>query len=143
MEYNLKRISTAGIPEAIAKAGLYRSLNEPEEAESICRDILAVEPQHQLALRLLGLVARDEPAVGRHHPPPRQVGRAGGQQVADRPGRPGAAGVGGHLPVGHDLPRPQPPDDLFRPLGERARHRSASSRLLRPKTRRRAFQIGS
>ncbi len=25
MEYNLKRISTAGIPEAIAKAGLYRS----------------------------------------------------------------------------------------------------------------------
>ena len=46
MEYTLKRISTAGIPEAIAKAGLYRSLNEPEEAESICRDILAVDPQH-------------------------------------------------------------------------------------------------
>ena len=44
MEYKLKRISTAGIPEAIAKAELYRSLNEPEEAESICRDILAVEP---------------------------------------------------------------------------------------------------
>src|SRR5947199_5677755 len=60
MEYNLKRISTAGIPEAIAKAGLYRSLNEPEEAESICRDILAIEPDHQFALRLLGLALTDQ-----------------------------------------------------------------------------------
>ena len=60
MEYELKRISTAGIAEAIAKVELYRSLNEPEEAESICRDILAVEPQHQLALRLLGLAITDQ-----------------------------------------------------------------------------------
>src|SRR6516225_7440379 len=60
MEYKLKRISPAGITEAIAKAELYRSLNEPEEAESICRDILAVEPQHQLALRLLGLALTDQ-----------------------------------------------------------------------------------
>jgi hypothetical protein len=60
MNYQLKRISTAGIAEAIAKAELYRSLNEPEEAESICRDILAVEPQHQLALRLLGLALTDQ-----------------------------------------------------------------------------------
>jgi len=60
MNYELKRISTAGIPEAISKAELYRSLNEPEEAESICRDILAVEPQHQLALRLLGLALTDQ-----------------------------------------------------------------------------------
>jgi hypothetical protein len=60
MEYQLKRISTAGIPEAIAKAELYRSLNEPEEAESICRDILTIEPQHQLALRLLGLALTDQ-----------------------------------------------------------------------------------
>lgn len=52
MEYKLKRISPAGISEAITKAELYRSLNEPEEAESICRDVLAIEPQHQLALRL-------------------------------------------------------------------------------------------
>ena len=60
MEYKIKRISTAGIAEAIAKAELYRSLNEPEEAESICRDILAIEPQHQLALRLLGLALTDQ-----------------------------------------------------------------------------------
>jgi hypothetical protein len=60
MEYRIKRISTAGIDEAIAKAQLYRSLNEPEEAESICRDILAIESQHQLALRLLGLALTDQ-----------------------------------------------------------------------------------
>lgn len=60
MEYELKRISTAGIAEAIAKAELYRSLNEPEEAESICRDILTIEPKHQRALRLLGLALTDQ-----------------------------------------------------------------------------------
>src|SRR5579863_10328772 len=60
MEFKLKTISKAGIPEAISKVELYRSLNEPEEAESICRDILAVEPDHQLALRLLGLAITDQ-----------------------------------------------------------------------------------
>ena len=60
MEFKLKSISKAGIPEAISKVELYRSLNEPEEAESICRDILAVEPEHQLALRLLGLAITDQ-----------------------------------------------------------------------------------
>jgi tetratricopeptide (TPR) repeat protein len=60
MEFKLKTISKAGIPEAISKAELYRSLNEPEEAESICRDILAVEPEHQLAIRLLGLAITDQ-----------------------------------------------------------------------------------
>src|SRR5271155_3364540 len=60
MEFKLKTISKAGIPEAISKVELYRSLTEPEEAESICRDILAVDPQHQLALRLLGLALTDQ-----------------------------------------------------------------------------------
>jgi tetratricopeptide (TPR) repeat protein len=60
MEYKVKLISNAGIPEAISKAELYRSLNEPEEAESICRDILTIEPQHQFALRLLGLALTDQ-----------------------------------------------------------------------------------
>jgi hypothetical protein len=60
MEFKLKTISKAGIPEAISKAELYRSLNEPEEAESICRDILAVEPEHQMAIRLLGLAITDQ-----------------------------------------------------------------------------------
>jgi tetratricopeptide (TPR) repeat protein len=60
MDYKLKSISKAGIAEATAKVELYRYLNEPEEAESICRDILAIDPQHQVALRLLGLCITDQ-----------------------------------------------------------------------------------
>jgi tetratricopeptide (TPR) repeat protein len=60
LELKLKPISRAGIPEAISKVELYRNLNEPGEAESICRDILAVEPDNQTALRLLGLAITDQ-----------------------------------------------------------------------------------
>jgi hypothetical protein len=56
----LKPISKAGIAEAISKAEVYRYLNEPGEAESICRDILAVEADNQAALRLLGLAITDQ-----------------------------------------------------------------------------------
>ena len=59
MEPKLKPISRTGIPEAISKAKVYRYLNEPGEAESICRDILAAEPDNQTALRLLGLAITD------------------------------------------------------------------------------------
>jgi len=60
MEYKLKAISRSGIAEALAKVELYRYLNEPEESESICRDILASDPNQQLALRLLGLALTDQ-----------------------------------------------------------------------------------
>ena len=60
MQLNLKAISKAGIAEAISKVEVYRYLNEPGEAESICRDILAVEPDNQAALRLLGLAITDQ-----------------------------------------------------------------------------------
>jgi hypothetical protein len=60
MELKLKSISRAAIPEAISKAELYRNLNEPGEAESICRDILAVELDHQVASRLLALAITDQ-----------------------------------------------------------------------------------
>jgi len=60
VELQLKSIHPDSIPEAISKADLYRNLNEPEEAESICRDILAIEPDHQKALRLLGLSITDQ-----------------------------------------------------------------------------------
>ena len=60
MEHKLKSISKAGIPEAVAKVELYRYLNEPEEAESICRDILAIDPENQLARRLMGLAITDQ-----------------------------------------------------------------------------------
>ena len=38
--FELKRLSTAAIPGALAKAERYRLLNEPEEAQSICEDVL-------------------------------------------------------------------------------------------------------
>lgn len=60
MEFQLKPISKGGIPAAISKIEVYRYLNEPGEAESICRDILAIEPDHQEALRLLGLAITDQ-----------------------------------------------------------------------------------
>jgi tetratricopeptide (TPR) repeat protein len=60
MDLKLKTISKSGIAEAIAKAELYRYLNEPEEAESICRDILAADPKHALGLRTLGLAITDQ-----------------------------------------------------------------------------------
>ena len=56
----LKTISVEGVDAALAKAELYRFLNDPEEAESICHDVLAVAPAHQLALRLLGLAISDQ-----------------------------------------------------------------------------------
>ncbi|HEX9305285.1 MAG TPA: hypothetical protein VGA31_12610 [Thermoanaerobaculia bacterium] len=60
MEHQLKTISKEAIPEATAKADWYRLLNEPGEAESICRDVLAVDPADQTALRLLGLAITDQ-----------------------------------------------------------------------------------
>jgi tetratricopeptide (TPR) repeat protein len=60
MEPQLKPISKSGVTAAISKAELYRNLNEPGEAESICRDILNTEPDNQAALRLLGLAITDQ-----------------------------------------------------------------------------------
>jgi hypothetical protein len=66
MELLLKRILPSGIPAALEKADKYRELNQPEEAESICRDVLAIEPEHQLAMRILGLALTDrlDPSAG-------------------------------------------------------------------------------
>jgi|SRR5688572_13417050 len=58
--YALKPISDASVASALAKAERYRFLNEPHEAESICRDILAVEPDNQQALISLVLALTDQ-----------------------------------------------------------------------------------
>lgn len=60
MEPQFKTISRSGIAEALSKVQHYRYLNQAEEAESICRDILAVDPENQTALRLLGLAITDQ-----------------------------------------------------------------------------------
>jgi hypothetical protein len=56
----LKPISSQGIPHAIAKAERYRLLNEPQEAESICRDILAIDSDNQEVLVMLLLAITDQ-----------------------------------------------------------------------------------
>jgi hypothetical protein len=58
--FELKPISSGGVPRAIVKAERYRLLNEPQEAESICRDILRVEPDHQDVLVMLLLSVTDQ-----------------------------------------------------------------------------------
>jgi len=60
MAYVLKRIQSNGIDTALEKAERYRSLNQPIEAESICRDVLALDADQQRALRLLGLALTDQ-----------------------------------------------------------------------------------
>ncbi len=44
MEFQLKSISIEGVDEALAKVETYRFLHQPEEAESICHDVLAIAP---------------------------------------------------------------------------------------------------
>lgn len=60
MELELKSISMAGVDEANSKAEHYRLLHQPNEAESICLDVLATDPENQLALRNLGLAITDQ-----------------------------------------------------------------------------------
>jgi tetratricopeptide (TPR) repeat protein len=57
--YRLKRLGERNLAAALSKAEQYRALNEPEEAESICRDVLAESPDDQHALRTLGLALTD------------------------------------------------------------------------------------
>ena len=56
----LKPISREGIPAAIQKAERYRLLNDSSAAESICLDVLEVDPEHQQALVILILAISDQ-----------------------------------------------------------------------------------
>ena len=58
--FNLKPLSKDAIESALAKAERYRLLNEPDEAESICLDILDVEPGNQAAQVMLLLALSDQ-----------------------------------------------------------------------------------
>ncbi len=55
-----KPISPEAIPVALEKALRYRLLNEPLEAESICLDILNVDPTHHAAQTTLLLALTDQ-----------------------------------------------------------------------------------
>jgi len=56
----LKPLHKEAIPRALEKAERYRLLNEPAEAESICLDILRIEPENQQALVMLLLSLTDQ-----------------------------------------------------------------------------------
>jgi hypothetical protein len=58
--FQLKPLSKAAVPAALAKAERYRLLNEPGAAESICLDILRVDPDNQDALVMLVLALTDQ-----------------------------------------------------------------------------------
>lgn len=56
----LKPISKDAIRQALEKAMRYRLLNEPWQAESICRDILRTDPGNQEAIYTLILAITDQ-----------------------------------------------------------------------------------
>ncbi len=60
MQFDLKPISAAGVGEALEKVERYRLLNEPSLAESICLDILNIDPENQQALVMLLLALTDQ-----------------------------------------------------------------------------------
>lgn len=60
----LKRLSPSAIAAALVKAERYRLLNEPEQAESICEDVLAIDPGNHEAIAMLILALTDQLADG-------------------------------------------------------------------------------
>ena len=57
--FELKQLSADAIPAALEKALRYRLLNDPAEAESICHDVLRIDPENQQALVNLLLALTD------------------------------------------------------------------------------------
>ena len=68
--FELKPLNKQAIPAALERATRYRLLNEPGAAESICLDVLLIEPDNQQALvaLFLAMTERFEKgyAVGDH-----------------------------------------------------------------------------
>ena len=58
--FELKKISNDSIPSAIEKAERYRLLNEPSLTESICTDILEIDPKNNKATVTLLLAITDQ-----------------------------------------------------------------------------------
>ncbi len=55
-----KKISHDAVPRALELAERYRLLNEPEQAASICNDVLMIEPDNEEALRTLFLATTEQ-----------------------------------------------------------------------------------
>lgn len=59
-QFELKPLSREAVGRALEKAERYRLLAEPGEAESICLDVLRVDPENQQALVTLLLARTDQ-----------------------------------------------------------------------------------
>jgi hypothetical protein len=64
VKFPLKPISREGVAAALHKAERYRVINDPSSAESICLDVLAVDPTNEAALIALLLAITDQFAEG-------------------------------------------------------------------------------
>ncbi|MFL6385839.1 MAG: hypothetical protein ACJ712_12905 [Nitrososphaeraceae archaeon] len=60
MSFEPKPISRESVPAALQKAERYRIINDPSSAESICLDVLTVDPDNQQALVTLLLAITDQ-----------------------------------------------------------------------------------
>jgi hypothetical protein len=58
--FELKPLSKDAVESALAKAERYRLLNEPHEAESICLDVLEIDPGNRQAQVMLLLALSDQ-----------------------------------------------------------------------------------
>jgi hypothetical protein len=58
--FELRPLSASAIPAALAKAERYRLLNESGQAESICQDVIAIDPDNQDALAMMILAITDQ-----------------------------------------------------------------------------------
>ena len=72
--FELRKLSRAGVDVALKKAERYRLLNEPYEAESICRDVLDVDPENHAA-RIGLILALTDQFSRDSHPGPADVRR--------------------------------------------------------------------
>jgi len=57
---DLKPLDPDAVPAALARAERYRLLNEPSEAQSICLDVIAADPNNQEALATMILALTDQ-----------------------------------------------------------------------------------
>lgn len=67
--FELRKLSPEGVRAALEKAERYRLLNEPYEAESICRDVLELDPSNHAARVGLILALTDQFSRERHPGP--------------------------------------------------------------------------
>jgi len=83
--FELKPLSEDAVPDALKKAERYRLLNEPRQAESICQDILSIDPGNEDALTTLILALTDQVSGDRAGPGTQRIISEARRLVAQLP----------------------------------------------------------